>query len=346
MTDAQLLERSAFLAENPAEIVPWSYTDDELEHLAGSAAMPAAAQDRHGDENVPHPRAFKLRTALLRRPRLDHLAGAAPNEGQQLATYTFAIINGRPYAADGGRFGTFPHGLPGEHFDCSGSQTRGLNDLGHGGVPTVSATQARWCRDNGLDGLSVARASATPGAALFVGANHGYDGFGNDGHVVGCLGNGWTYEARGRAYGCGSWPIAGRRWDNAGLWPGVNYLAPVVPPPPEQHSTDDEDDDMSDTLTRWTANNLPSEWHVGHIAGGNLWHRWGPRNDANRELLCGPQGAKFGRPVTPPLVAVTAQKGVAGDGGRIDLYAEDEAGAVYHLWRSRNDQPWSFELVP
>jgi hypothetical protein len=160
--------------------------------------------------------------------------------------------------------------------------------------------------------------------------------------VAGSLGNGWTYEARGRAYGCGSWPIIGRQWDNAGLWPGVNYLAPVIPPAP-QYTTDDEDDDMSDTLVRWTANNLPGEWHFGHIAGGHLWHRWGPLNEQNRELLAGPTAKTA---VTKPLVAVTAQKGVANDGGRLDLYAEDAQGNVVHFWRSRDSHPWSFEMVP
>ena len=167
MTDAQLLERSAFLAENPDEVVPWEYTPEEQDrHLL--AGVPAhGGQDRDGDENVTQPAAHLALTAAGPRQPV----GAALSEAQLIAAYTFAMINGRPYAADAGRFGTYPHGLPGEHFDCSGSQTRGLNDCGHPGVPTVSATQARWCRDNRLDGLSIPRAAATPGAVLFVGPN-------------------------------------------------------------------------------------------------------------------------------------------------------------------------------
>jgi len=64
--------------------------------------------------------------------------------------------------------------------------------------------------------ISVEDAEATYGALVFrITPPHN--------HVVFSLGNGLTFEARGRAYGVGSWSIADREWTHAALIPGVNY---------------------------------------------------------------------------------------------------------------------------
>jgi cell wall-associated NlpC family hydrolase len=80
--------------------------------------------------------------------------------------------------------------------------------------------------------LSVASAIATPGALLFryVGPGGG-NGLGN--HVAFSRGDGWTEEARGRAYGTGSFTAHGRGWTHGGLVPGVDYSKAPPPPPPE-----------------------------------------------------------------------------------------------------------------
>lgn len=117
--------------------------------------------------------------------------------------------------------------------DCSGSVVLTCNQEGLYGVPTVSALQARWCRDNGTDGISITTALETPGCLLFEGPNHGYDGWGNDGHVCITTGNGITViEARGHAYpATWEYSAAGRPWSNAAYIPTVDYVAHQGPAP-------------------------------------------------------------------------------------------------------------------
>jgi cell wall-associated NlpC family hydrolase len=267
--------------------------------------------------------------------------------GVELANHMYAICNGRPYAADGGRFGTYPHGQRGEHFDCSGGVSRALQDLGIGfnQFPTVSATQARYCRDRGTL-VSYERAINTPGALFFWGPNRGYDGFGSGGHVAMVYRPGWSIECRGRSYGCGSWPLAGRGSVNWALIPGINYGAVSTPQAPSvpTNETDDDEEDMSETLVTWTANNVAGEWHEGVVLGGHLWHKWGP-GSGGREILAGPSGAQF---TSPPIKKVTKRLGVAGVLTRIDLFLEfeDESDVRQgHLWRNKNTDRFSFELV-
>lgn len=78
-------------------------------------------------------------------------------------------------------------------------------------------------------GMSVAEAVRTRGALLFVGDG---TGVGRDAitHVAFSLGDGNTFEARGTAWGVGTWP-AGSRFDFAGRLPGVNYAAPTPSTP-------------------------------------------------------------------------------------------------------------------
>lgn len=76
--------------------------------------------------------------------------------------------------------------------------------------------QWKWCASQDTL-ISVDEAIATEGALLFV-----YDGT-TEGHVAFSCGDGSTMEARGRAWGCGSWPTEGRYWTHGALIPGVDY---------------------------------------------------------------------------------------------------------------------------
>lgn len=86
-------------------------------------------------------------------------------------------------------------------------------------MPDGSAAQQAACRRKGTL-IPVAQAVRTQGALLF-----------RPGHVAISLGNGSTIEARGKAYGVGSWSsTVGRDWDAAGRVPGLTYGPPPKPP--------------------------------------------------------------------------------------------------------------------
>lgn len=126
------------------------------------------------------------------------------------------LHHGHPYGTIG-RFGPI-------YYDCSGHVWAALRDVGLGGFPQSSATQFRACRE-----ISLSQAVRTPGALIFMPQNPNM-GVGPLGHVAISLGNGYTSEARGHAYGVGSWPIAGRGFSTrAGLIPGINYSNAAVP---------------------------------------------------------------------------------------------------------------------
>lgn len=109
-------------------------------------------------------------------------------------------------------------------FDCSELVQWADNRLG-GNAPDGSKNQWQWCDHAGL-GIPVDQAIHTQGALLFH-----FDP--KDSHVAVSLGNGNTIEARGKAYGVGSWSaVKGRAWTNAGLMPGWTYGAPPVAPLP------------------------------------------------------------------------------------------------------------------
>lgn len=76
--------------------------------------------------------------------------------------------------------------------------------------------QWKWCASQHTL-ISVEQAIDTPGALLFV-----YDGT-TTGHVAFSRGDGTTMEARGHAWGCGSWPTEGRGWTHGALIPDVDY---------------------------------------------------------------------------------------------------------------------------
>lgn len=83
-------------------------------------------------------------------------------------------------------------------------------------MPDGSANQLQHCRSHGCI-ISLDRAIKTPGALLFRISQK----LGN--HVAFSLGTGMTFEARGAAYGVGSWKAAGRPWTHGALIPGVSY---------------------------------------------------------------------------------------------------------------------------
>lgn len=90
-------------------------------------------------------------------------------------------------------------------------------------VPDGAYYQWQHCNKSRLN-IPVERGITTRGALLFVGDG---TGVGRDAitHVAWSLGDGTTIEARGKAWGVGSWPSAGR-FDFAGLLPGVDYSPP------------------------------------------------------------------------------------------------------------------------
>lgn len=91
--------------------------------------------------------------------------------------------------------------------------------------PDGSTYQEDACRRAGQI-ISVPKAVKTQGALLF---RHR----GEQQHVAVSLGNGSTIEARGAAYGVGSFDaVRGRDWTAAGLIPGMVYGAPPPVPDP------------------------------------------------------------------------------------------------------------------
>lgn len=109
--------------------------------------------------------------------------------------------------------------------DCSGFIRWGLYQLGVA-FPDGSWNQLAACRKAGTV-IPVAQAIRTPGALLFVGPN-------GEHHIAASRGDKTTVEARGIAYGVGSWTanVPPRAWSTAALVPGVDY-GPVAPPTAE-----------------------------------------------------------------------------------------------------------------
>jgi len=93
-------------------------------------------------------------------------------------------------------------------------------------MPDGAANQLAHCRAHGTL-ISIGDAMTTKGALLFR-----ISGEGN--HVAFSLGNGNTFEARGKDYGVGSWSAKNRTWTHAALIPGVDYhkvpVQQVAPP--------------------------------------------------------------------------------------------------------------------
>lgn len=132
--------------------------------------------------------------------------------------------HGRKYSWIG-RFGD-------EANDCSGHVWETVVESGAWGssFPSVSSSIFRFCWEfeGGRLRIPFAQAVHTPGALIYMPENP-LLGLLSGGHIAFVLSDGMTSEARGRAWGVGSWPIAGRTWSSkATLVPGVEY-APTPP---------------------------------------------------------------------------------------------------------------------
>lgn len=124
---------------------------------------------------------------------------------------------GKPYwNKDGTRFGPV-------HYDCSGHVVASYRECGAGEPPAyVSSTLFTLCRDHG----SVRPFSELPepGELLFMPADP-TKGIGSAGHVCMVdLNREMTSEARGTAYGVGTWTIRSRTWAPfLGRLPGIDF---------------------------------------------------------------------------------------------------------------------------
>lgn len=101
----------------------------------------------------------------------------------------------------------------GKGLDCSGLVAWATGRLGHP-LDGGSWQQLASCKAAGLE-IPVSEGIRTRGALLFIPAN-GAD------HVAVSLGNGMTIEARGTAWGIGSWSAA-NRFQTAAKIPGFDY---------------------------------------------------------------------------------------------------------------------------
>lgn len=103
-------------------------------------------------------------------------------------------------------------------FDCSELVEWSCHRAGIAACPDGAYFQWLWTASRAL---SVDDGMQTRGALLFVGDG---TGTGRDAitHVAWSLGDGTTIEARGSAWGVGTWPSVGR-FDYAALIPGADY---------------------------------------------------------------------------------------------------------------------------
>lgn len=119
-------------------------------------------------------------------------------------------------------------------------------------MPDGAFWQYRHCAQNNKL-ISVDQAIATRGALLFRETKSPPSKFDDVPHVAISLGDGMTVEARGRAWGVGSWGAA-HRFQAAGLIPGVDYTpghGQLPPPLPPQEKND--------------VNDRAVIWHDGHL---------------------------------------------------------------------------------
>jgi hypothetical protein len=120
-------------------------------------------------------------------------------------------------------------------------------------VPDGSWIQCRHCNNHEMI-IPVEQAIDTRGALLFNFSDDPFTGGRpSSAHVAMSLGDGTTIEARGRAWGVGTFPSRGRSWSHGGLLPGVSYAPGHDPLPPEADMLPDERH-MLETLN----NDLPA----------------------------------------------------------------------------------------
>lgn len=126
--------------------------------------------------------------------------------------------SGTPYVL--GAEGDLDPGYEGVRaLDCSELVQVALADLG------ISFPDGTWNQVREVVPISVEAGLATPGALLFT--------TGLPDHVAISRGDSTTIEARGRAWGTGSWSAVGR-FVSAGLIPALTYTAPGPTPAPIQ----------------------------------------------------------------------------------------------------------------
>jgi cell wall-associated NlpC family hydrolase len=107
-----------------------------------------------------------------------------------------------------------------EVFDCSELVQWAAGQVGVE-VPDGSWIQYNWLKEQGLI-IPVEEAANTPGALLFrFSSDPGAGGRPSGAHVAISLGDGTTIEARGRAYGVGTWEV-GDRFNYAAVLPGFD----------------------------------------------------------------------------------------------------------------------------
>lgn len=97
-------------------------------------------------------------------------------------------------------------------YDCSGLVQWAASKVGVSLPKPVSSQSKR------LRYIPLQQAIATRGAIIFRGTP-GING--PTDHIVISLGNGYTIEARGKAYGCGIFPLKGRQFTGAGIIPAI-----------------------------------------------------------------------------------------------------------------------------
>jgi len=98
-------------------------------------------------------------------------------------------------------------------------------------MPDGSWLQARHCRDHDTV-IEVEEAVNTAGALLFLFSSSPYEGSRpKRSHVAISIGDGRTFEARGRSFGVGFFEAAGRGWTHAARIPGLEYLPEAFEPP-------------------------------------------------------------------------------------------------------------------
>jgi cell wall-associated NlpC family hydrolase len=107
--------------------------------------------------------------------------------------------------------------------DCSELVQNACDDAGvMPAMPDGAYYQWTHCVDHSTVLPSAAQGVATRGALLFAEDPFASSTFQTIPHVACSLGDGTTIEARGRAWGVGSFPAAGR-FQHAALIPGVDY---------------------------------------------------------------------------------------------------------------------------
>lgn len=151
-----------------------------------------------------------------------------------------------------------------DKWDCS--ELIEISCLNAGVVPRVpdgAFNQYAYSRDSGML-IPVEKGITTRGACLFVGDGTG-TGRNAITHVAFSLGDGTTIEARGSKWGVGSW-ASYHRFNFAGLFPGINYVA--APPPFPIPPTEYEETTM-DIIVPTHAAVPDAERNINHLVGGD-----------------------------------------------------------------------------